>query len=122
MRKILVLVVIIQVLCGSGLTSKLKQGGEDWNSVYLTDGEDRLDSFYENVGYDLVREKRVYGISAGLESIDGNLEVSGVPEINANADCAARVCDVAQCECVDNWDMFSQTCNLLEKKFCSKKL
>ena len=146
--KLLMSLAIFQVLLGTGFSIKFEKEGEDWNALFwntekgsIDDFQSRTDrheeSFYENYGYNLVREKRIIGmgnskgssfaINAVRENIDGNPEmagipeVSGVPEVDAQAECAARVCDVAQCECVDNWDMFSQTCNLLEKKFCSKK-
>lgn len=147
--KLLIFVALIQILNGSGKATKLEKRGEDWNSRIWTMKDEGMDSiqsrsgkyseaFYETYGYDLVRDKRVigenhikapsFGIKAFPESIDGNPEIaatpeiSGVPEMNASPDCKARVCDVAQCECVDNWDEFSKTCNMLEKKFCSKNL
>ena len=146
--RLLISMVIIQVFNGSGKATKIEKRGEDWNSrIWMAEYGvlDNIQSrsskyeneFYESYGYDLVRDKRIVGtdqikppsfsISAVPEMIDGDPEIAGVPEVdgvpemNANPDCAARVCDVAQCECVDNWDMFSQTCNLLEKKFCSKR-
>ena len=73
-------------------------------------------------GYDFVKEKRGPVKKTGLtnaveESLGG---ATGNAEVAGEAECESRICDVAECGCVDNWELFSQTCNLIDNKFCSK--
>ena len=129
-------------LLSIGVTTKLEKTGEE--TLEEDNENENLQSrltterfgTYEKFGYTLAREERMNGGHelrkkselgvgsskglSGIEEVVGNPEVDGSLEVDGKAECQSRICDVATCECVDNWDLFSQTCNLVDKQFCSK--
>ena len=103
---------IFLTLISSGIASKfIANGGEgeDWNTSELR------------------RNQRINVISEGLKAVGevfGKPEIDGNPELDGKEeDCIeSKICKVATCDCVDHWELFSQTCNLVSRKFCSKRL
>ena len=103
---------IFLTLISSGIASKfIANGGEgeDWNTSELR------------------RNQRTNVISEGLKAVGevfGKPEIDGNPELDGKEeDCIeSKICKVATCDCVDHWELFSQTCNLVSRKFCSKRL
>ena len=149
MRFLLITAIIVfMALISIGITTKLEKSGEEWSSPFWNTEENNesenvqsrliTEPFgtYEKFGYTLERENRMNGgdkfrrkselafgtpkVLSGIAEVAGNPEVDGSLEIDGKGECKSRICDVATCECVDNWDLFSQTCNLLDKQFCSK--
>ena len=143
MRFLLITAIIVfMALLSIGVATKLEKPGEgtleednENESLQSRFTKERLGT-YEKFGYTLAIEERMTGghelrekseLGVGSpKGLSGNAEVVGNPEVNGNlevdgkAECQSRICDVATCECVDNWDLFSQTCNLVDTQFCSK--
>ena len=105
-------IFIFLTLISSGIASKfIANGGEgeDWNTSELR----------RNKGINVISEGlKAVGEVFGKPEMDGNPELDGKEE-----DCIeSKICKVATCDCVDHWELFSQTCNLVSRKFCSKRL